>query len=282
MVSMPKRIGFIDFQLENYHANVFLNALRGPLQARGWTVAGAWGSDAANGKTWAEKNEVAWFDSPVSMNDHVDAYMILAPSNPELHLDLCRRVFPFGKTTYVDKTFAPELGSAREIFALGDRYGCAIQTSSALRYTNVQKHLQSLGQASLKQMTCWGGGSSFDEYAIHPVEMLISCMGPDAVSLLRRGEGKFSQLLVNFGGDRTGTINVYTQSQTPFAASLTTDSQTCFIPVETERIFINQASAVLDLFESGKPGIDRNETLTIRRILDAAADPSARERFLSL
>jgi hypothetical protein len=279
---MPHRIGLIDYRLENYHANVFLNSLRGPLDSRGWSVAGAWASDEANGQAWARKNDVKWFDSPVSMNDHVDAYMILAPSNPELHLDLCRRVFPFGKTTYVDKTFAPDLGSAREIFALADRHGCASQTSSALRYTNVQEHLKQFSPASLKQMTCWGGGSSFDEYAIHPVEMLISCMGPDAVSLLRRGEGKFSQLLVNFGGDRTGTINVYTQSQTPFAASLTTDSQTCFIPVETERIFINQASAALDLFESGKPGIDRNETLTIRRILDAAADPSARERFLSL
>src|SRR3954466_2292984 len=117
---MAKRIGFVDYKLENYHANVYLKALRGPLKDRGWAVAGAWAMDAADGTAWARKNGVAYFASPAALDAHVDAYMILAPSNPELHLELCRQVFPFGKTTYVDKTFAPDLATAKQIFQLAE------------------------------------------------------------------------------------------------------------------------------------------------------------------
>ena len=43
-VPAGKRIGFVDLNLDNYHANVFLQALRGPLLSRGFTVAGATGT----------------------------------------------------------------------------------------------------------------------------------------------------------------------------------------------------------------------------------------------
>jgi predicted dehydrogenase len=278
-----KRIGFVDYKLENFHANVYLKAFRGPLKDRGWTVAGAWSTDVTDGKAWAAHNDVPWYDSPAALNEHVDAYMILAPSNPELHLGLCQQVFPFAKTTYVDKTFAPDLATAKQIFALADRHKTATQTSSALRYTNVQEHVKSAGgKAAVKHMIAWGGGSSFGEYAIHPVELVISCMGPDATALMRRGTGDYSQLLINFSGGRTGVANVYTRGETPFAAGVTTEKETKILVPELNQIFVDQAAAVLDLFEAGKPNIDRSESLAIRRILDAAEDPAALESFVNL
>jgi len=280
---MAKRIGFVDYQLENYHANVYLKALRGPLKDRGWTVAGAWAIDAAGGKAWSAKNNVPYFDTPAALDQQVDAYMILAPSNPELHLDLCRQVFSFGKAAYVDKTFAPDVATAAEIFRLADQHRCAIQTSSALRYTNVQEHVRKLGgAAAMRHMIAWGGGTSFGEYAIHPVELLISCMGADATELMRRGTGDYSQLQINFTGGRTGIANVYTRGETPFAASITTDVDTQFFTPSLDQIFVDQAAAVLKLFESGKPNVDRAETLTIRRMLDVAEDPAALKGFVSL
>src|SRR5687768_13113490 len=139
---MPKRIGFVDFRLDNFHANVFLKAYRNQLKDRGWTVAGCYALDAENGRAWAAHNDVPWFESPAKLNEHVDAYMILAPSNPELHLALCEKVFPFAKPTYVDKTFAPDVAAARKIFDLADTHKTPVQTTSALRYTNVQDHVR--------------------------------------------------------------------------------------------------------------------------------------------
>jgi predicted dehydrogenase len=280
---MPKRIGFVDYKLENFHANVYLKAYRNQLKDRGWTVAGATAQDEDSGRAWAEHNDVPYFKTAALLNENVDCFMILAPSNPELHLQLCEAVFPFGKTTYVDKTFAPDTPTAKKIFALADQHKTAIQTTSALRYTNVQSHVKDRNHGTIRHMIAWGGGSSFAEYAIHPVELLISCMGAEATSLMRRTDGEhFSQLLVNFSNRRTGVANVYTHGDTPFVASVTTDKQTELLKVDTSKIFLDTAAAVLDLFESAKPNIDRRESLIIRRILDVAADPSALRGFVAL
>ena len=280
---MAKRIGFVDNKLENFHANVFLKAFRNPLKDRGWTVAGCSAIDAADGRAWAKKNDVPWFETPGALNEHVDAYMILAPSNPELHLPLAEQIFPFAKPTYVDKTFAPDVATARKIFELADRNKTPVQTTSALRYTNVQEWVKKVGgTAAVKHMVAWGGGSSFAEYAIHPVELLVSCMGASAQSLMRRGTDEHAQLLINFSNGRTGVANVYTQGETPFAAAATTAKETTVITVDTSKIFVNNAAAVLDLFESKKPTVDREETIIIRRILDVAEDEAARKGFVAL
>ena len=280
---MPGRIGFVDHKLENFHANVFLKACRNELKDHGWHVAGCYALDADNGRAWATKNEVPYVDSPAALNDRVDAYMILAPSNPELHLALAEKIFPFAKPTYVDKTFAPDVATARRIFDLADQHKTPVQTTSALRYTNVQEFVKkSGGTAAVKHMVAWGGGSSFAEYAIHPVELIVSCMGAAAQAIMRRGTEEHSQLLINFSDGRTGVANVYTQGNTPYVAAVTTAKVTDVITVDVSKIFVNNAAAVLKLFESRKPNIDREETMAIRRILDVAADPAAKRAFVTL
>ena len=51
------RIGFVDDNLENYHANTFLAALRGPLQARGFTVVGCTALQEAPSRAWAARGQ---------------------------------------------------------------------------------------------------------------------------------------------------------------------------------------------------------------------------------
>ena len=277
-----RRVGFVDDNLENYHANVFLQALRGPLKMRGFVVAGCTGLKQAEGRAWAKKNEVAWFDTESALNEAVAFFMVVAPSTPDTHLELCKRVIAFKKPTYVDKTFAPDFATANEIFALADRHGTPVQTTSALRYSNVQAEVKKLAPARVEHMITWGGGGSFAEYAIHPIELLISVLGHEATSLMRRGAGSRSQLLVNFKGERAGVVNVYPQSNTPFAASITTDKVTKYIEVDTSKIFVNNMAAILDFFEARQPNIDRRETLTIMRILDATKKSRALEAFVPL
>ncbi len=283
MIAKGKRIGFVDNKLENYHANVFLKAIRDALADRGFSVTGCMANDEEGGRSWAAKNNVPYFSTPEALNEHVDCYMILAPSNPETHMDLCRKVVPFGKITYVDKTFAPDSATAKQIFELADQHRVQLQTTSALRYTDVQKKVAELGgPAAVKHITTWGGGSSFGEYAIHPVELAISCMGADAQGLMRRGNGVYSQLLINFAQDRMAVINVYTTGDTPFAAMVTTAGKTQYVPVNGATLFVDTAAGILDFFEAGKPSIDRAESLMIRKILDVAQDPGATRGFVRL
>ncbi|HTG43906.1 MAG TPA: hypothetical protein VK633_05180 [Verrucomicrobiae bacterium] len=275
-----RRIGFVDHNLENYHANVFLQALRGPLAHRGFTIGGATGTKTGESRAWAEKNKIPYFEDEAALNSAVDYFMVLAPSNPEVHLELCRRVFPYRKPTYVDKTFAPDFVTAAKIFKLADEHGTAVQTSSSLRYTNVQTEVAKAPPGVIEHMITWGGGGSFDEYAIHPLEMLISVMGPEVTALMRRGTPEHAQLLIDFSAARTGVANVFAKTNTPFAASFTTKEATRYIEADTSKIFANNQAAILDFFASGRPNIDRREALTLMRLLDAARDPRALKNFV--
>ena len=276
-----KRIGFVDYKAENFHANAFLKAFRESLADRGYDVVGCHALDEADGRAWCAKNGLRYFDTPEALSEHADSFMVLAPSNPETHLELCQRVFPFGKTTYVDKTFAPDLATAEAIFRLADEHGVAVQTSSALRYTNVQANARA-AEGRVLHMAAWGGGRSFDEYAIHPVETVVSCMGPDVATLMRRSAGPYSQVLLNYADGRTATVNVYATPGTPYAAAVTTAAGTKLIAVETATLFVDMARAIADFFDAGRAQVDRAESLAIRRILDAAARPEALTQFVNV
>ena len=277
-----KRIGFVDDNLDNFHARVYLEALRGPLKDRGYVVAGATSLEREKSRAWAAKNNLEYFESPAALDKAVDVFAVLAPSTPKTHEELCAAVLPFGKTTFVDKTFAPDVQTAERIFKLADRHKVALQTSSALRYTAVQKHVAQVGQAEVRHVVTWGPGGSYDEYAIHPVEMAVSCLGPEVQSLLRRGTDAESQLLLNCSGGRTAVVNVYIKRKTPYAASVTTAKETRYLEVDTGPLFVDAARAMIDFFAAGREQVDRRETMAVMRILEAARDPAALQGFLKV
>ncbi|MGA1195142.1 MAG: Gfo/Idh/MocA family oxidoreductase [Candidatus Latescibacterota bacterium] len=277
-----KRIGFIDHNLENFHANTFLNVLRNDLKKRGFTITGCYGTQKKQSRDWATQNKVPYFTNLHELNEAVDHYMILAPSNPETHLELCQKIFPFGKPTYVDKTFAPDLKTAQKIFALADKHKVPMQTSSALRYTEIQDYAQSVGQKNIKHMTTWVAGRSFGEYAIHPIEMFVSCMGPNVTRLMRRGTQKQVQLILDLTNNRTAIVNVFPNTRTPNSASITTHEETRYFAVDRSKLFVNAASAILDLFETKKAHINRKESLIIRRIQDVAEQKRSYNKWVNL
>jgi predicted dehydrogenase len=276
----PKRIGFVDDTLDNYHARVYLEALRGPLKDRGWVVSGATALQHDKSRAWAAKNNLEYFDSAAELSKVADVFAILAPSTPGTHEALCGQVLPLGKTTFVDKTFAPDLAAAERIFALADKHGVALQTSSALRYTEVQKQVAAMGRDQVRHAIVWGPGGSYEEYAVHPVETAVSILGPEVKALMRRGTDQDAQLLIDFSGGRTAVVNVHVKRKTPYAASVTTSKETRYWEVDTKPLWNDAATALLDFFAAGKPQVDRRETLAVMRILDAARKPEALERFI--
>ncbi|MFW6060961.1 MAG: Gfo/Idh/MocA family protein [Phycisphaeraceae bacterium] len=278
---MPRtRIGYVDDDLNNFHADVYLKLLRETLSDRGFEIAGCTALQDEAGRAWAQRQGVPYFENVAALDEAVDCYMVLAPGTPETHLPLCEQVLPRGKPTFVDKTFAPDTATAQRLFELADEHGAPMQSSSALRYTAVQAHARQAG--AVRHMVTWGGGRSFDEYAIHPVEMAVSCLGPEVRTLMRRGRAGEDQLLLEFDGDRTAVVNVFTSLPTPFAAAVTSEAGTAWVPVDTDTLFRDALAAILDFFERGAPAVDRAETLAIRRILDAAAKPEARAGFVAV
>jgi predicted dehydrogenase len=273
------RIAFIDHDLRNFHADTFRELIRGPLAERGAEVAVCWANEGGSGRAWAREHGVTWIDDPALIGRHADAVAVLAPSNPETHLGLCQLALPLGLPTFVDKTFAPDLATARAIFDLADRHGAPIQSSSALRYTAARAAAGEVG--ALRVVEASGGGRSFAEYAIHPLELAVSLLGHEALTLARAGTPEQSRLTIGFSRGRSATVDVRVGDH-PFVARLVGDLGERRVVVDGGRLFRGAVDALLDFLMRGVPAVDRRETLAIRAILDAAEDPACRSGVVPL
>lgn len=275
------QLGFVDDNLDNFHANTYLDALRGPLRDRGWSLAGVTALASREGADWAQKKDVPYFDSVDELASKVDAFAVLAPSTPHTHLGLCHQVLPHGKPTFVDKVFAPNTQIAEQILELADKFGAAIQTTSALRTTNVQRAVRQL-DSPLISLSQWAGGASLEEYGIHPIELAISCIGPEVVRVGVVGAEDHPTVVLEFSAGRVATIDFNAKEHVPFLASLTTGKETLSLPVEDATLFVDAMAFILDFFEAGQPLVPRKETLTIMRVLDAVQDSRARTNWVTL
>ncbi len=278
-----KRIAFVDAKLDNYHANIFLDAMRGDLKSRGWDVTACHALDEAGGKVWAGAKGVRYLADPKQLGKAADAFMILAPSNPEVHLELVKKVVGFGKPVWVDKTFAPDLATAREIFRLADERKVPVETASALRYTAVQAAAKEFGNANLRHVVCWSPGRSVGEYLVHPAELAVSVLGPDALrAMARPDEGEGLVVTVEFSRSRTATLHLMLGSNQPYAATLATGKDVRHVMADGNVLFRDACAGILDFFDAKAPTFDRAETLAIMKILDAVRDPASRTGFVSL
>lgn len=276
-----KRIGFVDDDLDNFHANTYLSALRGSLAGRGWEVAGVTALQAEKGAAWAAEKGVAYFETVADLAAAVDVMAILAPSTPETHEALAAQVLPHGMTTFIDKTFAPDTAAAARIFALADSNRVAVQSTSALRTTAIQTQLDEL-EDPVVNLGVWAGGASFAEYGVHPVEIAVSCLGPEAKRLTVAGADHHPTIAIEFSRGRVATIDFNAGEYTPFVAMLTTERWSRHVVVDDKRLFIDAAAAILDFFDAGQPLVPREETLAVMRILEAAKLPAARDGWVAV
>ena len=164
-----KTIGFIDYYLSEWHADNYPLWIKEICEKTGkeFCVAYAWAEmdkSPIDGKTtdeWCKEFNVQQCNSIAEVCEKADYVLILAPSNPEKHLQYAKEVFKFGKNTYIDKTFAPDNATAEEIFALAENYGVKFFSSSALRYAE-----ELVGKENAKAVMTTGEGSNLEVY--HP------------------------------------------------------------------------------------------------------------------
>ena len=179
---MSKIIGFVDYYINEWHANNYVGWIKEASERlKGDFVVGyAWAElerDPGEGVTtdeWCEKYGVTKCESIDELCEKSDYVIVLAPSNPETHLRYAEAVLKYGKNTYIDKTFAPDFATARKIFDIADMHNARFFSSSALRYAPELQNTK--GAVS---MVTEGGGSNFEEYLIHQVEMTIKTLGTD-------------------------------------------------------------------------------------------------------
>ena len=261
-----KKIGLVDYFISEWHANNYPGWIRELCKKENldYEIAYAYAEldlSPVTGEStdeWCKRMGVQkclTIDELCEMSDFI---IILAPSHPETHLHLAKEVLKHGKRTYIDKTFAPEYETAKEIFRLSDEGGAPIFSTSALRYAEELR-----GMDSVSNIITTGGGSNLAEYAIHQIEMAVMLLKCAPVSLKLEKQGMQSVIRVKFEEDKFATM-VYSPAL-PFSIC-TSDGNTDEYKEITSDFFAGLMVDVINFFETGKVSFDKAETLNAIKI----------------
>lgn len=272
-----KKIGFVDLYISEWHANNYPAWIKDATKklALPYEVAYAYAMQdvsPVDGRTtdeWCAAFGVKKCESIDELCEKSDAIIILAPSNPEVHLELAKAVLKHKKTTYIDKTFAPDYKTAKEIYAIGEQYGTPFFSSSALRYAS-----ELSDKCGATDVALTGGGSNFPEYSIHMIEMLVKTLGLGAKTARAEIVGSQTHVFVSYEDGRCASMTY--APELPFTIYAKTEKDAGYTPV-VSAIFPSLIEDILRFFESGALPFPKKETLEAMKIREgallAAAEP---------
>ena len=265
-----KKIGIIDYFIDEWHSNTYLGLFEKASQALGvdYKVTYAYAEVEQPGKMltddWCAKNNVTRCNTIEELCEKSDNILILAPANPETHLKYAEAALKYGKTTYIDKTFAPDLETAKAIFAVAEKYNTKIFTSSALRYAEEIE-----GYDNVKNVMIKGGGRSLEEYIIHQIEMAVKLTKGEQAKLVHVFSGDKQSTMVVEYENRAVTLS-FSNSGWGFSVDVETDKANCeFKNVEKGTEFYRLVESIVKFFETNEEPFDKKETLAVLAIRDA-------------
>ena len=264
-----KKIGFVDLYISEWHANNYPKWINEACEKLGvdYKVAYAWAKvdkSPVYGDTtdeWCAKFGAEKCETVEELCEKSDVILVLAPTNPEVHLEFAEKVLPFGKRTYIDKTFAPDLATAEKIFAIAKEHGTPFFSSSALRYAT---ELDDSGDVTM--ISTFGGGSNLPEYIIHQAEMVIKSLKAEPLSVKAEKVGGEVIFTAKFEGGKEAALRF--EPAYPFGfAEEKKDGSKRFTLVQSDS-FGGLITDILKFFETGKVPFDPDETLKVMKLRD--------------
>lgn len=269
-----KKIGFIDYFLDEFHANNYPAWIKDNSEkfGRNVEVAYAWADTEVEGKLttdeWCEKYNVERLSSIEELVEKSDYIIVLSPDNPEHHERLAELPLKSGKPVYVDKTFSPDLASGARLFELAEKYNTPMCSSSALRFSKeiMDYPDEKVNTDTIEFVTTIGPGK-FSNYAVHQLEMIVALLGPDAKRIKSHATANGRVMMIEFAGGKMASM--VQMAEAPFQVMIqTNDGATKFIGECTD-FFEALIHEMLDFFETGKVAIPKDETLAIMALLEA-------------
>lgn len=269
-----KKIGFIDYFLDEWHANNYPEWIRENcrVNSRDCDVSYAWAKNGNPGgldtSAWCSRHGVEPLSSIGELVEKSDYIIVLSPDNPDQHEKLAKIPLMSGKPVYIDKTFSPDLASGVRMFELAGKYGSPMFSSSALRFAKELSGYPDIkvNNATLEYVSTLGPGR-FENYAVHQLEMIVSLMGTGVERIKCLSTNHARTLVLDYAEGRMASM--LQLQDAPFQAALQLKSGEGIFIHECTDIFPRLIDAMLNFFETGKPPVPREETLQIMAILEA-------------
>ncbi len=268
------KIGFIDYYMSEWHANNYPKWFGEVCQQNGWDFSVNYAFapvdvspvDGVTTEEWCAKFGVERCNSIQELCQKSDFVVILAPSNPETHLELCREAFVHGrgKRMYVDKTFAPNLDVAKQICQLAEQNDVKFFSTSALRYCQDFDNL-----ANVQSISTFFGGSNLEEYIIHQIESIVKVMAGTPTHVKAEKVEDATLFDIKFADGRVAQMKFVPDNWGYFAKISFADGSV----VEKELtggFFLHLSKKILNFFATGEIDFTNQQTLDVMAIRDKA------------
>jgi hypothetical protein len=201
--------------------------------------------------------------------------VLLSSVDGRVHLEQARPVIAAHKPLFIDKPLAATLEDAREIARLAKEAGVAWFSSSSLRYGAIgatMKFSDTTGAAT------WGPGPfephhylDLAWYAIHPVEVLYTLLGPGCETVSRTSGPDADVVVGRWKDGRIGTVRAirpYSDyGAVVFRAKEVVESHPKAAEAADYRPLVRE---MVKFFQTGKPPVANEETLEMFAFMDAA------------
>lgn len=259
------KIGFIDYYLDEWHANNYPAWIRehsgGEMEV---TCAFGLIDSPIGGRTtekWCADMGIRRAETIEEVIAECDGLIVLSPDNCEMHEQLCALPLASGKPTYVDKTFAPDLATAKRIFAMAEAGNTPCWSTSALRFAEEYADVN-----GVNAIASWGP-NGFETYSIHQLEPIMMLMkGEPSRVMALKGDGWYT-MTIEFADGRAAALTGY-EAGSPFMMNIATESGAKVVRVESD-FFAAFIRGLVDFFRDSTKIVPHAETLQIMAVRTA-------------
>ena len=206
----------------------------------------------------------------------VDAVLVESVDG-RTHLAQARPVIAAHKPLFIDKPLAATLEDAREIARLAGEAGVPWFSSSSLRFGAVAADPASR-QPGITGLNTWGPGPfephhylDLSWYAIHPIELLYTLMGPGCQEVTRVSGEHEDVITGRWKDGRLGTVRAI-RPYSDYGAVIMRGREVAVVHPSAGQAadYRPLVKEIVKFFTSGHPPVSNQETLEIFAFMDAA------------
>jgi hypothetical protein len=204
----------------------------------------------------------------------VDA-VILASVDGRPHLEQVRPVIAAHKPVFIDKPLAASYEDALEIARLAREAGVPWFSASSLRWSEITATMKF---EDARSVFTWGPGPleahhdklDLSWYAIHPIEMLYTLLGPGCEEVTRIETADGDLITGKWKGGRTGAVQTLKPYGTYGAVVFRTGGKVVQSPEKPHAGYEELVKQFVKFFETRQPPVANAETLEIFAFMEAA------------
>jgi virulence factor len=223
-------------------------------------------------------------DKPEKLLDmNLDGVLIEAVDG-SVHLERARPFLEAKMPLYIDKPFACSSADAKEILRLARENNVPVFSTSSLRYgLEVVEVLEDKEGKYGKVLgaNCWSPASLHDRnpglfhYGIHAVEPLFALMGSGCKTVWTVFQEGSEETIGLWDDGRIGSIRGTRAGAHAYGFTAWCEKQVVTTSINAGMIYRELLKKMVNMFETGKPPVDLQETLELVAFIEAAMESGA-------